>query len=132
MAMTKSEKARVEELETALAMHWPAYPMPAPMTRQEIEAELQPLTPRDQSVTRGSRVAALGWFYNKHTGLVSQGWSSGHLHNTHNITGDSASQGCGRMFRTHREAAMALRLEMSRDFAAKLAAVDRLIAGQQP
>lgn len=127
MAMTKAEKARVEELETALALCWPPYPEPAPMTREEIEAAKVVLTPRDNSIYK-TRSAALGWFYNAYNGAVTQGWSDGMSHSRNNITGDSASQQMGRMYRTKAEAAMVMRLEMSRDFATKLAAVDRIIA----
>ena len=52
MAMTKAEKAKMEELETALALCWPAYPAPQPMTREEIEAAKVKLTPKDRSVYR--------------------------------------------------------------------------------
>jgi hypothetical protein len=127
MAMTKAEKAKMEELETALALCWPAYPAPQPMTREEIEAAKVKLTPT-RSVYR-ERSAALGWFYNAHSGDVTQGWSDGIAHSRDNVTGDHGSQNMGRMYRTKALAAMAMRLEMSRDFAKRLAAVDRIIAG---
>lgn len=131
MAMTKAEKARVEELETALALCWPPYPAPEPMTREEIEAAKIKLTPRDASVYRNGREAALGWFYNAYAGLVTQGWSDGMSHSVNNTTGDYGSQRMGQMYRTRAEAAMAMRIEMSREFAKKLAAVDRVIAGAE-
>lgn len=130
MAMTKAEKARVEELETALALCWPPYSAPAPMIRGEIEAAKIKLIPSDRSVHR-ERNAALGWFYNSHNGSVTRGWSDGMYHGRDNITGDYGSQNMGRMYRTKAEAAMAMRLEMSRDFAEKLAAVDRIIRGEE-
>lgn len=128
MAMTKAEKARVEELETALALCWPSYPMPAPMTREQIEAAKVTVTPKDSPMTRHRAQIAIGWFYSSYNGDLSQGWSDGMYHSRHNITGDSATQNMGQMYRTRREAAMALRIEMSRNFAKKLAAVDRIIA----
>src|SRR5690242_7351530 len=110
MPMTKAEKAKMEELETALALHWPAYAAPSPMTRDEIEAAKIKLTPRDQSI-RKSRDAALGWFWNSYgSGTVTQGWSDGMCHGRDNITGDMASQNMGQMYRTKAEAAMAMRL----------------------
>lgn len=131
MAMTKAEKARLEELETALALHWPAYATPVPMSRDEIAAAKVKLTPSDRSVYR-ERSAALGWFYNAYNGRITQGWSDGISHNSGNITGEYGSQNMGRMYRTEAEAAMAMRLEMSRDFARKLATVDRIIRGDDP
>ncbi len=128
MAMSKAEKARMEELETALALCWPAYPAPAPMTREEIEAAKVEVTPRDTSVFRHRTRIALGWFHNAYAGRLDQGWSDGVHHSRNNVTGDSASQNMGQMYRTKAEAAMVMRLEMSRDFAKKLAAVDRIIA----
>lgn len=131
MPMTKAEKARMEELETALALCWPSYPAPSPMTREQIEAAKIKLIPRDTSVYRTGREGAIGWFYNSYTGDVTQGWSDGMYHNTRNVTGDSASQRMGEMYRTKAEAAMAMRVEMSRQFAAKLAAIDRIIRGEE-
>lgn len=127
MAMTKAEKARVEELETALALHWPSYAEPRPMTREEIEATKVRVRPESDVRGYGRELVALGWFTNAHSGELSQGWSDGMYHNRHNITGDSASHNMGRMYRTRSEAAMSLRLEMSRLFAGKLAAIDRSI-----
>jgi hypothetical protein len=124
--MTKAEKARVEELETALALTWPSYTAPRPMTREEIEAAKVELSPKDRSVFR-VRHAALGWFYNAYSASITQGWSDGMSHGRDNVTGDHGSQGMGRIYRSKTDAAMALRIEMSRDFAKKLAAVDRII-----
>jgi hypothetical protein len=129
MAMTKAEKTRLEELETALALSWPAYPEPKPMTREEIEAAKVTVKPESNARGYGRTRIALGWFCNAYNGEVSQGWSDGMYHSRHNITGDSASQNIGRMYRTKQEAAMALRHEMSREFAKKLVAVDRIVTG---
>jgi hypothetical protein len=99
------------------------------MTRDEIEAAKVSLTPQDQSTrSYARRNAALGWFYNAHTCELSRGWSDGMSHSRHNITGDSGSQNMGCMYRTKGDAARALRHEISRDYAKRLAAVDRIIA----
>jgi len=129
MAMTKAEQKRVEELETALALCWPNYAQPSQMTREQIKASLKVLPIRDKSVYR-SRKGALGWFFNAYTGSLTQGWSDGVSHNSHSLDEGSATQGIGRIYRSREEAAMALRLDMSRGFAGKLAAVDRIIRGE--
>jgi hypothetical protein len=129
MAMNKAEKARVAELEQALALCWPPYAAPAPITREEIDAALIEVTPRDRAGR--TRKVALGWVYNAYgEGRIEPAWSDGVSHGRGNHTGDSASQGMGRLYRSEAEAAMALRLEMSRDFARKLAAVDRIVASR--
>lgn len=132
MAMTKAEKARMEELETALAMHWPSYPEPAAMTDAEIKASLEDIPRRDQSVSAhgATKRAARGWFQNAYSAHVTSGWSDGYHCNRHSDYGDSASRVEGqKMYATRQAAAMAMRLEMTREFARKLAAVDRIIAG---
>lgn len=131
MPMTKAEKARLEELEVALALCWPAYAEPSPMTRGEIEAAKVEVKPNDSPMNRHRTRIALGWFHNAYNSDLTQGWSDGMYHSRHSTTGDHASQHMGRMYRTKREAAMAMRLEMSRDFARKLAAVDRVIRGEE-
>ena len=70
---------------------------------------------------------AVPGFYNAYNGDLSQGWSDGMYHSRHNTIGDGASQNMGQMYRTRAEAAMALRIEMSRNFAKKLAELDRII-----
>ena len=129
MTMTKAEKAKMEELETALALCWPSYVEPATMTVEEIKANIVELIKGDASVFR-TRRAALGWFYNAHYREVSQGWSDGTYHSRNNITGDLGSQTRGQIYHTKADAAMAMRFEMSRDFAKKLASVDRIIRGE--
>lgn len=130
MAMTKAEKARMEELETALALCWPAYAEPQVMTAEEVRASTVVLPSRSESSMR-TRTGAIGWFFNAHTGEVTKGWSNGVSHCREGEYGDSsASQQHGRIYRTREQAAMAMRIEMSREFARKLAAVDRIIRGE--
>lgn len=126
--MNKAEKERMVELETALALHWPSYAEPRPMTREEIEAAKVDAPLKDTSVYK-SRPRAFGWFYNAHNGQITEGWSDGISHCRHGRDG-SASQEMGRMYRTREEAAKAMRLEMSRHFATRLSAVDRVIRGE--
>lgn len=131
MAMTKAEKARMEELETALAMHWPAYPDPAPLTLQAIKALGEDIPRKDQSVASygPTKRAARGWFQNAYSVRITRGWSDGHHCNRDAEYGDGASRMDGnKMYATKQEAAMAMRLEMTREFARKLASVDRVIA----
>lgn len=130
MAMNKAEKARMAELESALAaatIDKLPYDEPKPMTREEIEASLVEVTPRDTSVYKTRRVA-LGYGFNEYArGRVYRMWSSGHSHGCGNHTGDSASQNMGKMYRTQREAAIALRLALTRRCGDILANADRLI-----
>lgn len=131
MAMTKAEKARMEELETALAMHWPAYPEPVAMTEAEMKVLAEDIPRQDQSISAygPTRRAARGWFQNAYSVNVTRGWSDGSHCNRNSDYGDGASRMEGnRMYATKKAAAMAMRIEMTRDFAAKLAAVDRVIA----
>lgn len=128
MAMTKAEKLRVEELEIALALRWPAHGSPLPMSQDEIEAAKVAVTPRDQSVQRGPRMVAIGWFHNSHNQTVSQGWTDRNYQSRSNITGDSASRINAPMFNTKQKALMAMRWELSRAMAKQLHAVDALIA----
>lgn len=118
MAMTKAERAYVEKLETALALRWPPYDEPKPMSSDDITAQM---------VELAHRRAAIGWFFNAYTGSISQGWSTGRTHNRDDKTGRNGSQYGGTMYQTKREAAMVCRIRMSQDFAAKLAAMDRII-----
>jgi hypothetical protein len=137
MAMNKSEKAEMEALRNALAlsraMRFPDYPVPQPMTYEEIRSSLT-----DGGLRFGSRQkVARGWFYNAHLGghgpysnRVTYGCSDG-IH--HSIDGDvTTSQGTGQMYRTREEASRALRHELTTKCAEVLAAVDRAIAAQEP
>lgn len=134
MAMTKAEKAQLEEMQTALSMHWPSYPSPAPMTREEIKEGLVDIPRRDRSIPAygDSRKAAIGWFYNAHSETVTRGWGDGFYINRDSHYGDAPSRSDGNpMFKTRKEAAMALRLDMTRKFARKLAAIDRVITDDE-
>lgn len=134
MAMTKAERAQFEEMQTALSMHWPSYPSPVQMTREEIQDSLVDIPRRDRSVPAygNSRKAAIGWFYNAYSGTLTKGWSDGYHINRNSQYGDGASMAGGDpMFKTRKEAAMALRLDMTREFAKKLAAIDRIITDDE-
>ena len=137
MAMTKAEKAELEAARNSLAlvraMHFPDYPVPQPMTYEEIKASL---------VAGGKRfghtqMVARGWFYNANLGgqggysnSVTHGCSDG-IH--HSREGDvTTTQQTGRMYRTKLEALQALRHELTTQAATVLAAVDAQIAGAEP
>lgn len=134
MAMTKAEQARMKELETALAMHWPAYPVPAHLTKEEIDLLREEIPRKDKSVAGyGDHIkAARGWFYNTYSRVVTRGWSDGWICNRDSEFGDGASRMEGnKMFATKQAAAMAMRIEMTREMADQLARVDRIIAGDE-
>jgi hypothetical protein len=137
MAMTKAEKARMQELEHALrlsrAMRFPDYPVPQPMTREEIDASLAPggfYLGRQQMVARG-------WFYHANVGgyggysnSVTYGCSNGM---SHSREGDyTTSQNMGRMYRTKSEAFMALRHELTTKCAEILADIDCQVGEAAP
>jgi len=122
MAMNKAEKARVEALETELAFRWPQEAEPLPMTRAEIQANTVEVTRKDQSVMR-TRKVALGWVHNAYSQRVEPAWSDGNIHGLGH-TGCYGSQTMGRIYRTRRDATLAMRWEMCRDFAKKLHQVD--------
>lgn len=126
MAMNKKEQAAMNRLRDDLAlsraMRWPDYPKPAAMSVEQIKANLV-----DGGTKHGrpQRVAR-GWFYNAHNGYLSYGCSDGYFHDR--VGDTTSSQTAGYMFATKAEAARAMRHDMTIAFAAKLAAVDRMIA----
>lgn len=124
--MNKKELAEMQRLRDDLAlsraMRWPDYPKPASMSAEQIKANLV------EGGTKHGRpqLVARGWFYNAHNGYLSYGCSDG---NYHDRMGDvTSTQTAGYMFATKVDAARAMRHDMTIAFAAKLAAVDRMIA----
>lgn len=127
MAMTKAEKARMDELEAAVklarSMRWPEYPEPATLTKSEIQDRREPGGER-----YGSRqMVARGWFGNSFDqGRVSYGCSDG---NNHSPSGDTTdTQGVGHMYPSEADAWRAIRHKMTFKFAKILARVDDEIA----
>lgn len=131
--MTKAEKAQMDELRHLLmlsrALRFPDYPVPQPMSHDEIRRNLKPGGNKyghQQMVTRG-------WFYNaylapsgRRSNTVSYGCSDG-VH--HSWQGDvTSSQGAGRMYRTKLDALHALRHELTAACAEVLAEIDETIA----
>jgi membrane carboxypeptidase/penicillin-binding protein len=134
MAMNKAEKAKMEQLQQAVALHWPAYPRPEPMTAEQIRAALEDIPRRDLSVpAQGTTVkAARGWFMNVYSSSITRGWTGVHSQNRQAETGDGGSRVNEPMWATRMEAAMALRIALSEKYAASLAAVDAVIAEGNP
>jgi hypothetical protein len=126
MAMTKAEKARVEELEKALrlarALRLPDYPKPASMTRDEITANL---VPGGEKYGRRQKVA-FGYFYNTHSVTVSRGCSDGM---THSWSGDvTTTKNMGVMYSDEADAWRAVRHELTEKYARQLADIDARIS----
>lgn len=130
MVMNKREKAEMqrleEELRMAKALRWPSYEKPAAMTREEIEEN------KTEGGTKWGRpdIVARGWFYSSHISSYSNltatyGCSNGLNHNSNGDT--TRTQGMGRMFRTKREALMALRTDATIHVASILAGIDAQI-----
>lgn len=130
MAMTKAEKARVENLELGIklakAMRWPDYNLPAPMTLAEIKANLVEGGKKYSHTTQGQMVAR-GWFARRYDGgRVSYGCSDGHNHNSE---GDvTTTQAMGRMFANEVDAWRYLRLKLTEEYAVSLSRIDGHIA----
>jgi len=122
MAMNKSEKAEFEafklERDMARSLRWPEYRKPSTMTDAEIQME--------KRGGGGFNDVARGWFCNAYSGSVTYGCSNGV---NHNRDGDrTTTQGTGKMYRYKSEALRAMRIEMTIDYAKKLAAVDWFIS----
>lgn len=131
MAMNKKEQAEMEALRDALAkakaMRWPDYPMPAPVTRQWIDANLV-----DGGIKYGKpQKVARGWFTYSHIDGyrrpgASYGCSDGINHDTSSDT--TSTQNMGRMYATKLEALQAVRIEVTQRVAGILASIDRQIS----
>lgn len=127
MAMTKKEHAEMDALrearDLARAMRWPEYPDPARLP-----------------VPTGHGEFTTGWDINAHclrdpwrnvadaaypawTGVVSHG--RGHDH-----PGKNGSQQPKRLYATHRDALLGLRLVVTEEFARALAKIDAAITAQ--
>lgn len=129
MAMTKAEKARMEELEEALALaralRWPEYPAPAPMTQAEINANLV-----EGGMKFGSKqMVARGYFphcYSNDRPAITYGCSDGYNHSTNRDV--TSTQQCGSMFAAAVDAWRWIRVKKTEEFAKYLAHIDKLIA----
>lgn len=132
MSMNKTEQAHMATLEHALrlarALHWPTYAEPAPMTREEIEAAKVPGGCR--RYTSEPQRVALGWFGGTYDGgNVRNGCSDGINHGDGNTT---TTQGMGRLFRTEAEAWRFVRMELTRQYAERLAKIDAKLQELEP
>jgi hypothetical protein len=124
--MTKAEKAEYERVATEAALRWPTEAEPQPVTTEYIKANLEEVSPRAGRL--GVREVFKGWVFNCAGSRVEPAWSNGFLHGWGNWTGDSASQTMGRLYRTEREATLAMRWEMCRQMAERLRSVDARLA----
>lgn len=115
MAMTKAEKAYMENLERDLSFRWPTVPEP----------ERMPLPSNGADVVDG-------WDFNTHTGFVEQCWSTSINHGSW-YNGERMKHGRRdgqRLYATRADALIALRWALCREFARKLRDVDvRLATG---
>lgn len=119
MAMTKAEKERMTELERALALSWPAFEEPKPMTLKEVK-ELQ-----------GYAFKPIpGWYFNAHSLRVTKGCTTAISHNTDGDT--PKSRDFGTQYRTELDAARAMRWAVCRRFAKDLHEVDQIIERATP
>lgn len=125
MAMTKAERAELQEARDALAlvraMHFPDYPVPQPMTLDEILASLEP-----GGLRHGSpQMVAFGWNIARGEAIkvCSNGYNSG--------WGDTtSSQGMGVLYRSPLDAWRAHRHAETTKAAKHLAEIDAAIAAQ--
>lgn len=132
MAMTKAEKAEMDALrearDMARALRWPEYPEPEPMSAEEIKAnmtfKMKPRYNNDQYACQGWVAQLEGHF--RPVPTVRKHFSNG-VNNTSDPNGQNWSQNGGIMYRTPEDALQKLRIEMTKDYAARLAAIDALI-----
>lgn len=117
MAMNKAERAKLEELKTALAFRWPTEAEPTPLTFDEIKDNAK-------QVSGSWMKVVTGWDYNSYNQRVFPAWSSTISHGEGDPSSDRGSQQPGRIFVTEEDAYVALRWDMCRDFAKRLRAVD--------
>lgn len=118
MAMTKAEKARVEELETLLAFRWPTEAEPQRTVRAESSSD-----------------QVEGWDFNAYNGSVDRKWTTTVSHGAfYNGKPTGASQSGIALYATEDDALVALRWKMCREMAAKLRNVDQRLelARQHP
>ena len=123
MAMNKAEAAALEALKVECAFHWPTEVEPKPVDREWIEQNKVTVKPRDQSIYK-TRMVALGWWFNTSSRRVEPAWSEGHTHGRGCHTGDFGTQGMGVLYRTEREAYIAMRWAVCREFAQTLRSID--------
>ena len=120
--MNKTEERAFAELRHELAMskalRWPDY-----QPRQlDVSSEANAL------VT--ANVVQAFWF-NAHTGKVGRGCFNSVNHSTWSETKTTTQGAGGPWFSTNRDALMALRIEMTRDFADQLAKIDACISEEE-
>jgi len=111
--MNKPEKAMVEQLRTEAAFRWPteAEPVPKPVPAYPDKME--------------------GWDFNMYTSQVEREWSEGSRHGRFwDGKRMGGAQGGKRLYRTERDALVALRWALCRKMANDLRAVDRRIEVQ--
>lgn len=128
MAMNKGERTRMEELEAAVALHWPTGAEPKPMTVEDIKANLTHTVPKVVGGWRSGQKVCIGYYINSYNAKITRGCSNGIGHNRDGIDG-TTTQNPGCMYRTEQEAALALRWQLCRSYARELAALDKVIAG---
>lgn len=119
MAMNKKEAQHLESTEHSLAlaraMAWPNFDLPEPMTADRVK-ELQ----GDRG--RGSHVVA--WFVNTGYRQVTKGYTNGSNHCSDGKSSAYLSRDRGFCFETQKAALQWLRIHVTEECAAKLAAID--------
>lgn len=137
MSMTKAEKAEMDALRTARdlarALRWPEYSEPQAMTEAEVRADrsfkMNPRYGADQYACAGwtANLSSYSWSKPEVRQLFSSGSS-----NTTDPAGQNWSQGMGQLYRSKIDALRRLRLELTQEYAGRLAAVDAMIANETP
>lgn len=125
MAMTKAEKALLQEYRNRAALTLPPYEEPQPLTEEQIRTR------------RGSDLAAVVWFQNLHNKQVTMGWSTGSHHGTGTYEGRKGSayisygsrRGHAQCYGSEQEAWRAMRWQATRKAMDELGWLDAHIAG---
>lgn len=119
MAMTKKERAEVDDLRRELALHkalgWPQYPEPVPIDAEEATKNL------------GWGKLIVAWWFNSYSHTVGQGCFDRIGHSKHSTDKTNSRDTGGPWYTSKRDALAALRWAATREAAKELARVDALV-----
>ncbi len=123
MAMNKTEQAAQAELRRQLALAWPRFERPAPMSHMEVASAPRVTLPGDF----GPRDVVLVWFVNASEGRVETGWTDGAVVGWSHNHAKNASRGFRAPYATKAQAMQAAVWQLADKCATTLReALDRL------
>lgn len=115
MAMNKKEQEAMVSLRTELALAWPREKEPARINMSHLT----------------SSTLMTAWTFSSYSRVATRGCTNG-VHHNRDGTDKTKSQGAGGpWYNTERDALLAIRWQVCRDFAKALREIDRAIEQQQ-